>query len=394
MAGTLSGLGTTYDLPNYTGALLALTPADTPFLSAIGGLSGGRQTDAKAFEWQTFDLRDASQPEALEGATAPTAQERIRANVSNVVQIHQEKVSVSYSKLAAVGAKAGINNALPNPVGNELDWQVEQMLKQMALDVEWSFINGTYQAPANNSTGRRTRGLLAAVSTNLIAKATSTVTGLSAATDTVTETSTALSNNDKIVFTSVGASTTLRLNRVYHVVSKSTNAFKVALTEGGAAVTIGTATVAYRKPWTTALDTSHVDDVIQSAWDNGGLSEMGAATLIVNSIQKRAITKAFASAYGKFVETERRVGGVAVDSVVTDFGTLGVMLSRHVPPDAIVVASLDQCAPVFLEVPGKGHFFAEPLAKTGASDDSQLYGEVGLAYGNEASHGLVTGLAV
>ena len=393
MAG-VTGLGTTYNLPNYTGILYALTPADTPFLSAIGGLSGGRQATSTAFEWETFDLRNASQPENVEGATAPTAQERVRGNVSNVVQIHQEKVSVAYSKLAAVGLKAGINNDQPNPVRSEVDWQVEQMLKQMVRDIEYSFLNGTYQAPANNSTGRRTRGLIAAATTNAITKATSSVTGLSAATDTVSETSTGLSNNDKIVFTDIGASTGLVLGRVYHVVSKSTNAFKVALTEGGTPVTIGTATVAYTKPWTTTLTPAPVDDLLQSVWDNGGISEMGSAALIVNSIQKRALTAAYADAHGKFVESSRNVAGVAVDSIVTDFGTLNVMMSRFVPQDAIVVASLEQCAPVFLEVPGKGHFFAEPLARTGSSDDVQLYGEVGLAYGNEKAHGVLRGLAV
>jgi hypothetical protein len=79
---------------------------------------------------------------------------------------------------------------------------------------------------------------------------------------------------------------------------------------------------------------------------------------------------------------------------VTDFGTLNVMMNRHVPVDAIVLSSLEQCMPVFLEIPGKGHFFAEPLAKTGASDQVQLYGEVGLAYGNEKAHGIVRGLKV
>jgi hypothetical protein len=56
--------------------------------------------------------------------------------------------------------------------------------------------------------------------------------------------------------------------------------------------------------------------------------------------------------------------------------------------------SLGECSPVYLEVPGKGHFFAEPLAKTGASDDVQLYGEVGLAYGVESSHGILTGCSL
>jgi hypothetical protein len=94
----------------------------------------------------------------------------------------------------------------------------------------------------------------------------------------------------------------------------------------------------------------------------------------------------------QFLEQSRTVGGVGVSTIVTDFGTLNVMLSRRVPQDTIVLASLDVCQPVFLEVPGKGHFFAEPLAKTGASDQVQLYGEAGLAYGPETAHGILTGL--
>jgi len=393
MAG-ISALGTTYNLPNYTGELISVSRGETPFFSAIGGLSGGKQATSTEFEWQTSDLRAAGQNVALEGATAPTATGRVRGNVTNVVQVQQSKVAASYSKLAAVGLKAGTNNDLMNPVTDELDWQVKQELIAMARDIEYSFLLGSYQKPSDNSTARKTRGLLAAITTNLQAKATSTITGLSAATDTVTETSTGLSNGDQIIFTDVGASTTIYVGRIYYVVSKSTNAFKVAATSGGSAITIGTATVAYRVPWTTTLATSHVDDILQLTWDNGGISDQSQATLVVNSSQKRAVSKAYADAYGKFTETSRTVAGVAVDSIVTDFGTVNVMLDRFMPQDAIAVVTLGECAPVFLEVPGKGHFFAEPLAKTGASDDVQLYGEVGLAYGAESHHGLVTGLNV
>jgi hypothetical protein len=47
---------------------------------------------------------------------------------------------------------------------------------------------------------------------------------------------------------------------------------------------------------------------------------------------------------------------------------------------------------VFLNIPGKGVLFEEELAKTGASDKSQIYGEIGLAYGNQAAHGVLRGL--
>ena len=81
---------------------------------------GAGQTTSTEFEWQTYDLRGNAQNTALEGADAGNGVSRVRANVSNVVQIHQSAVHVSYTKQAAVGQKAGSNNALPNPVTDEM----------------------------------------------------------------------------------------------------------------------------------------------------------------------------------------------------------------------------------------------------------------------------------
>ena len=53
-----------------------------------------------------------------------------------------------------------------------------------------------------------------------------------------------------------------------------------------------------------------------------------------------------------------------------------------------------QLSPFFLEVEGKGHFFEEPLATVGAAKRSQLYGEIGLEYGNEKAHAQLRGLPV
>jgi len=395
MAG-ITGLGTTYNLPNYTGELIALTPSETPLLSAIGGLTGGGQTTSTEFEWETYDLRAPAQSTRVEGAAAPTAESRVRANVTNVVQIHQERVTVSYTKQAAFGLKAGSNNDLSNPITSELDWQVEIMLRQMARDVEHSFVKGAYVKPSNNSTARQTRGLLAAISSN--SKDAGTVVGtglaLSASADTVTSNSHGLSNGDQVVLSSLATTTGVSNDTPYYVVASTTNTFKLAATKGGTAIDLatgdGTATVTK----STALGVEDLEGLLQSVYDNGGIGVQETATLILNSSQKRALSKAYANAYGKFVETSRSVGGVNVTTVETNFGVLNVMLNRLVPQHKVIVASLDELMPVFLEVPSKGHFFAEPLARTGASDDVQLYGEVGLKYGNEAAHGVIAGLAV
>jgi hypothetical protein len=401
MAGQITGMGTTFNLPNYVGELFAITPTDTPFLSAIGGLTGGGMTDATEMEWQTYDLGDPGQKTALEGAAAPTAEERVRGNVRNVLQIHQKKVSISYTKQAATGLIATPQSApyhgVPgaNPVTNELDWQVQQQLKEMALDINWSFINGKYQLPTDNTTPRKTRGLLQAIATNRIAKA-AVVTGATTATDTVSSTSNGLANGDKIVFGYTDVAANIVAGRVYFVVSAAADTFKVATSTGGAALTLGTATgLTYTKPSTTAPTADDFNDVFQLAYDNGGLSEQDTAVILVNSRQKRNVTKAYAGQYRQADPLAgRNVGGVSVDTVVTDFGTFGVMMDRHIPQDTLAVVSMEQCAPVFLNIPGKGTLFSEPLAKTGASTEEQLYGEVGLKYGNERAHAAVTGLPV
>jgi len=399
MAG-ITGLGLTYSLPNYVGELFMLTPEDTPLLSSIGGLTGGKAVNSTSWTWQTSDQRDPSNRQRLEGATAPTAEERVRANVTNVVEIHQEQVSVSYTKQAATAQLATpgsapfqINGDQNNPIQRELDWQVERALKAIALDVNWTFINGTFVQPTTNSTARQTRGLLQGITTNRIAKGTSV--SATSATTVVTATASGVATNDKIVFTATGAATSIVAGRTYFVTTIDANTFTVSTSAGGTALTLGTATgLAFTKLSTTTLANTQINDLLQLAYDNGGISDQFTATLLCNSAQKRAITVAYASEYAAFHETSRTVGGVNMTTIITDFGTLNVMMDRHMPQDTIAAVSLEQLQPVFLEVPGKGHFFEEPLARTGASDNVQLYGEIGLEYGNERAHAVMTGLKI
>ena len=394
-------MGTTFDLPNYHGQLFALSPEDTPFLSAIGGLTGGGMTDATEFEWQGYDLRARSQNVKLEGATAPTAEQRVRSNLSNVAQIHQEKVSVSYTKQAATGQYAGANVGAPaNPVQDELSWQVEQTIKEIAGDVNWSFINGVYQKPTDNTQARRTRGILQAAAAGTVDKGTNVASGATtdASTDSVTPTAAhSLSVGDKVVFTRAGDSG-LTVGQIYYVTSVSTTvSFKVATTSGGSAVALtdSAANVDYHSLWTTALTVDDINSFAKVIYDRGGLRN-GLGTFIAGSDQVLALTSACANAYAKanpFI-TGNEIGGVRVDQVLTPFGRLNIMLDTDIPADAIALASLDQCRPVLLNVPGKGVFFEEQLAKTGASEDVQLYGEIGLDYGSPVAHGVLRGLKV
>lgn len=175
MAG-ITGQGTTFNLPNYDGVLYQITPDETPLLSMIGALTGGKGVHSTLIDWSTFDLRSSTANNSVvEGAAAPTAVGRVRATVNNVLEIHHSQVNISYTKQAATGQFAStgsahtgsVNVGANNAVMNELDWQIMQELKSIAIDIEKSFLHGTYANPATNATARQTRGLTGAISTNL-----------------------------------------------------------------------------------------------------------------------------------------------------------------------------------------------------------------------------------
>jgi len=389
----VTGIGTTFGLPNYHGELIALSPTDTALLSAAGGVNGGGQVTDTTIEWQGFDLRTPAIRTRLEGADAPTAESRVRTNITNRIQIFQEAVSSSYTKQAAIGQYGSAYGGTPNPVANEHAWQVAQALKQMARDVNYSFWHGIRNDPSDNTTARQMAGLLSVMTSNAITKKAK-ITGASASTDTVTVTHD-LAVSDKVVFTDVGASTTILVGVAYWVKSVSTTAsFKIAATDGGTAIVVGTATVSfYPLKAANVVAKTDIDGLLQSVYDNGGISEQATATLFCPSGQKRAISAAYATAataQNPMVNT-RNVGGINLETIITDFGVLNIAIDRMLPADAIAVVSLEQIQPVFLSVPGKGVLFEEALAKTGSADKSQIYGEIGLKYGNQASHGVLRG---
>lgn len=392
------GQGNTYNLPNYVGELFAATPTDTPFTSSIGGLTGGKRATATIHTWSGYDLRDADKNrQRAEGADAPQAEHRSRYNARNVLEIHQEAVDVSYTRQAATGQFATTGSNQPNAVGivgtnpvlNERQFQIDASLQQISLDLERGFINGTYQEPSDNSTVRKTRGMMEAVATNVADQGTIVGNGAStiAANGTITEASHGLSNGDTVVARALTADAIGPLEEewVYYVINANAGDFQLARSASGAAITFGGAAGTADFYSTQELSEGMVLDLCEEAYANGGLMTSETRTLMCNTQLKRALTYLFVS-QKNYQEQTRTVGGVSVSTIQTDFGDLNVMLNRHMPSGALLVVSLEECSPVFLEIPDKGFLFVEPLSKSGASDKYQIYGEVGLEYGNERKH--------
>jgi hypothetical protein len=324
---------TTYDLPNFVGELFSLIPAQTPFLSMAGGLTGGRGVSSTEFGWQVEDnIAAAVNFAQLEGQTV-AASHIPRQEVKNVVEIHQESVSISYSKQGATGMVSRADPIMAenfeqlgtNPVGAEVSHQLALKINKVARDVELSFLSGVYANPAANTgtgvpgdtTMRQTRGIITAATTHTEANGTP------------------------------GTASTFR---------DAINTLLVGMFE----------------------DETEVAPLIQPV-------------IFVNGSSKVLLSEAYTN-NGGLADRSRTIGGVNVETLVTDFGSFGVVLDRYMPVNTLLLADMSVVKPCFMAIPGKGHFFTEPLAKTGAYDRAQLYGEIGLEYGPEQFNGTVTAI--
>lgn len=307
---------TSFGVLNYSGMLFNKGNTRTP-LSAI---IGGRAKTTNHVEFVTGQEYtaggDGSQPEISENAslTAPDASVVTREQKTNVTQIFQESVGISYAKQSNMGTLAGVNiaNQQANPV-NELDFQVAAKIQKINRDIEYTFINGVFNKANSDAIANKTRGLIPAITTNV----------------------TAMGNKP------------LGLWDIADMVKKI---------YGANAPTDGLCL------WCDAITLFQINaDAVQN-----GLTVIPAA---------------------------REINGIALSSVVTPIGVVYLYLGECLPAGTALLLNLDVIAPVYQPVPGKGNFFLEQLAKVGAGEKYQLFGQIGLDHGPEWYHGKFTGIS-
>ena len=93
------------------------------------------------------------------------------------------------------------------------------------------------------------------------------------------------------------------------------------------------------------------------------------------------------------IPAAREVNGIKLSSVITPLGVVYLYLGECLPAGTALLLNLSAIAPVHQPIPGKGNFFLEPLAKTGAGQKYQIFGQLGLDHGPEWFHGKFTGIA-
>lgn len=305
---------TSHNLLNYSGLLFAKGNTATPFSTLIGGKS--RTTASWKFPTSlVYEIGGGvSQPEITESAslTAPDPSFITREQNTNVCQIFQKALAISYGKQSSMGQLSGVNIAgqSANPQ-NELDFQVGAAMKALAKDIEFTFINGVYQDGLYDDVAYKTKGMVSAI-TSITANAAGEALGY----------------------------------------------------------------------WMVAT-------LLRELAGNAPVNNLVLMAKGINILQLNAdalVNKM------TIVPSSRVVNGIAIDTLITPFGTIGLMANDFLPDGTALIVNPTVCAPVYMPVPGKGNFFLEPLSKTGAADKYQLYGQLGLDFGAEFYHAKITGL--
>ena len=179
-----TGTATIANVVPYLGELFQTQKRPNALLKLLGGIQGGvRESSAREFPIGAFYALPApSQPANLEGADAPAPSYRALTQSTNVVQIFQEAVQITYLAQSdrSVGGVVPIpqgeaNRPVQNPRSTE--FQVMTTLEKIAQDANYSFLNGAFSDPTDPAaTALKTRGILTAITTNLIDHHTDTGT--------------------------------------------------------------------------------------------------------------------------------------------------------------------------------------------------------------------------
>ena len=306
---------TSHNLLNYSGMLFNKGNTKTPFSTTIGGKfrSTNHWTFPTSLSYTTGG--GISQPAISESdsLTAPNAEFITRTQATNVCQIFQKKLAISYGKQSSMGQLSGLNisGQIANPA-TELDFQVSNAMAAIANDIEYTFLNGAHQDGNYDDVAYKTRGITAAIETN-VKVASDAGLGFWLIAELVQMISEANAPTDSLVLAA----------RPINIMQLNADA------------------------------------------TNNGLTVIPGA---------------------------REENGIKLDVIITPFGSVALQPNPRVASGTAILYNPGVCAPVYMPIPNKGNFFLEPLAKTGAADNYQIYGQCGLDYGAEWYHGKITGL--
>ncbi len=138
------------------------------------------------------------------------------------------------------------------------------------------------------------------------------------------------------------------------------------------------------------ISKAFVNTLLEEMW-NAGAPFTDPVAFVGSGFVKSKISDVWG-----YAPTNRTVGGVNIETIVTDYCNLGVVLCPNLDASLMLIADMSVVFPVVLPtVTDKGAFdiLVEDLGKVGAKTGIQIYAQLGMASGPEHYHGTLTGIA-
>ena len=365
-------MASTFNFPQWQGLMYYLTREVVPFLSAIGGMGNGRTLTTKDFVFQieqgeSSDLNNARP----EGWTPEDERVFFGAQRIGVTEIHQHSIALTYTRDAVTGqigaggdartaALVPNDGAIVEAEGTPMQKAINQKLRKIARDLQKTSLYGTYLNPETQPSGAASSGFGGTYDPALVRKAQGFIDYLLIGAGQT--------NATPLV---PGADITQAQMDAAAAQDTEDPFFGVQIDTSG-----------------TDLWRDGINALLVALFEADTEAPMMTPVLWMNGSTKVELSKEYTNNFG-LADRSRTVGGVNIETIVTDFGVFGVALDRYLPKNAILLADMSYINPVTLPIPGKGVFFTEPLAKTGAYERMQIYGEIGFEYGPRSYHGII-----
>jgi hypothetical protein len=347
---------------NFHGELFRVGGQRTPFTAAVGGMTGGGKViQSTFFQFQTADSATVSGAADVgtEGGAPTEYLGRDRVAYNQVTQIFHKGVKMSYTALATYNQQNVFNlsNASynesdgdgttsassrlalfgGNPITDEFAEQMELALDKIAKEVEYFAINGTY----NDGTAADFAG-----------------------------------TNDR-QFRGLDAHLALTGGNIYYNTDDE--------------LSTGT---------DQKIHWDGIAGALKVMYDSS--APMKQPVLLVSSANLLELNKQLASPTvsgaltGTILPRDRNVGGIDVDTIITPFGSIGMMVldSNVLGNTAAYIVDLAYVSPVFTNIPGKGTVFVRDIDQSdNARVAKAIYMEMGFDFGPPQYHLKISDIA-
>jgi len=353
------------NINNFTGELFKVGGQRTPLLSSVGGLNGGKVLNSTYWQVQVEDnaIISSEPTKGQEGAAPTEYLGRDRTAFTHVTQIFHKGVQMTYTALASTGNQnpftlsanivnqsdgdgtttAGAAQGLfgGSPINDEFALQLEKALEKVAREVEWFAFNGSFSDGANVTPGSGTRemyGIDVWVSINKNAD------------NTVAASANPLGGNcyyNDTLGTGLGSAQVLSFTAI-----------------AGAMKRLYDAHAPLKQPVLCVTPKQLLDLNTELLQGNVGIT-------------------------GAILPRDRSVAGVDIDTVVTPFGSIGMMVIDPdiMPSGSAFIIDLAYVQPVFTNIPGFGTVFVRDLDQdANARIGKAVYMEMGFEFGPPSYH--------